>query len=119
MKKAEKQFQKARKKVPGNKILNNCLARYIKPDNKVKGVSYLGRVEAETNHNILFVILHQIIQKTLRINEKNKNLLKYFLVGHLKTTLKTQNFNKSFSMPFLLVQYSLRIYQIQSSLKKN
>lgn len=74
MKKAEKQFQKARKKVPGNKILNNCLARYIKPDNKVKGVSYLGRVEAETNHNILFVILHQIIQKTLRINEKNKNL---------------------------------------------
>lgn len=74
MKKAEKQFQKARKKVPGNKILNNCLARYIKLDNKVKGVSYLGRVEAETNHNILFVILHQIIQKTLRINEKNKNL---------------------------------------------
>ena len=74
MKKAEKQFQKARKKVPGNKILNNCLARYIKPDNKVKGVSYLGRVEAETNHNILFVILHQIIQKTLRINEKDKNL---------------------------------------------
>lgn len=85
MKKAEKQFQKARKKVPGNKILNNCLARYIKPDNKVKGVSYLGRVEAETNHNILL----------------------------------PQNFNKSFSMPFLLVQYSLRIYQIQSSLKKN